>query len=210
MARFFISYRRDDSAGWTGRLAVDLKNRFGEEAVFQDISAIGPGEKFIAAIERSLESCSVVLVVIGREWLLARDSAGSRRLDNPEDPVRLEVAMALARTDRLVIPVLVGGANMPPTNQLPSELRPLADRLAFELSDTRWKYDLAQLAAALAKKARPNGRSWLALLSIALVSIVALLAAIVAVLAAYWYLGGSGIPRHAPPPKLPMKLIHPL
>jgi TM2 domain-containing membrane protein YozV len=151
MAGIFISYRRDDSAGWVGRLATDLQERFGQETVFQDIGAIGAGEDFVAAIERSLESCSAVLVVIGPEWSRVKDRAGIRRLDNPDDTVRIEVAKALARKDHLVIPVLVGGAQMPTAAELPSELWALARRNALELSDKRWTYDLEQLMASLMK-----------------------------------------------------------
>jgi hypothetical protein len=158
MVDIFISYRRDDSAGWTGRLTTDLQRRFGQKTVFQDIGAIEPGEDFIAVIERSLQACSVVLVVIGREWSLAKDKAGLRRLDNPEDPVRLEVAMALARKDLLVIPVLVGGAKMPTRAELPTEITALANRNAFELSDKRWDFDFKQLESILVRKANTKAR----------------------------------------------------
>lgn len=151
MGDIFISYRRDDTAGWAGRLSTDLQEQL-EEAVFQDIGAIAAGEDFVDAIERSLESCSAVLVLIGPDWSLIKDKAGTRRLDNPEDTVRLEIARALARKDRLVIPVLVGGAEMPSADELPPELKALVRRNAFELSDTRWNYDLKQLVATLIEK----------------------------------------------------------
>ena len=152
MTGIFISYRRDDSAGWTGRLSDNLKERFGQEAVFQDIEDIGAGDDFYVAIEHSLESCSVVLVVIGHEWVHIKDETGARRLDNPKDTVRFEVAKALARQDRLVIPVLVGGAKMPTADELPEELKALAHRNAFKLSDEDWKPNLEKLTARLVKK----------------------------------------------------------
>ncbi len=65
MAGVFISYRRQDSAGWAGRLATDLIERFGPDTVFQDIDAIGAGEDFVTVIERALGACAVVLVLIG-------------------------------------------------------------------------------------------------------------------------------------------------
>ncbi|MBP6708540.1 MAG: TIR domain-containing protein [Candidatus Accumulibacter sp.] len=177
MVRVFLSYRRDDSAGWAGRLATDLQKRFGHEAVFQDIDAIEAGEDFVAAIERSLESCSAVLVVIGREWSLITDEKGARRLDNPDDTVRLEVARALARKDRLVIPVLVGGARMPTVDELPLELQALTRRNAFELSANRWEYDLDQLVAKLG----PWWMRWRKALSGAVAALSVLL------VAGYWY-----------------------
>ena len=192
MSGIFISYRRDDSAGWTGRLATDLQERFSPDVVFQDIDAIEAGENFIVAIDRSLTSCSVVLVVIGPEWTFVKDKTGNRRLDNPNDTVRLEVAKALGRKDRLVIPVLVGGAQMPSEDELPSELRELAQRNAFELSDTRWTYDFDRLVevlvkhAGLAEKSYPSIRErsraarWLGIISIVFV-------AAVGSIASYWY-----------------------
>ena len=146
MAVVFISYRRDDSAGWAGRLATDLIERFGSEAVFQDIDAIEAGEDFVAAIERALGSCSAVLVLIGPDWSIIKGKGGGRRLDNPADTVRLEVAKSLHQEGLRVIPVLVGGAKMPDEDELPAELKPLAHRNALELSDKRWNYDLEKLA----------------------------------------------------------------
>ena len=153
MAGVFISYRRDDSAGWAGRLATDLLKRFGAKAVFQDIGAIGAGEDFVTAIERALGSCPAVLVLIGPDWSTIKDKGGSRRLDDPSDTVRLELAKALQREGVLVIPVLLGGASMPEAGDLPDELEPLARRNALELSDKRWNYDLERLAETLEKTA---------------------------------------------------------
>ncbi len=153
MADIFISYRRDDTAGWAGRLATDLVKRFGPEAVFQDISAIGAGEDFINAIESMLGSCSAVLVLIGPDWSTIKGKDGNRRLDDPSDTVRLEVAKALEREGVLVIPVLLGAASMPDADDLPAELELLVRRNAFELSDKRWNYDLDQLTESLVNTA---------------------------------------------------------
>jgi tetratricopeptide (TPR) repeat protein len=148
----FISYRRDDSAGWTGRLASDLQERLGPQTVFQDVATIEAGEDFVAAITRVLQTCAVALVIIGPEWHEIRDEEnGARRLENPQDLVRLETATALARPGLRVIPVLVGGARMPDADDLPADLRDLTKRNAFELSDTRWDYDVGKLAGILAK-----------------------------------------------------------
>jgi hypothetical protein len=151
VARIFISYRRNDSSGWVGRLASDLESRFGAGAVFKDIDTIEAGEDFVAVIEQALQSCSVVLVVIGPDWSSVQDKSGARRLHDPDDLVRLEVAKAIQRHDLRVIPVLVGGAGMPTANELPEDLRSLSRRNAFDLSDKRWDYDLAKLADTLAK-----------------------------------------------------------
>jgi hypothetical protein len=150
MSGIFISYRRADAAGWAGRLATDLFERFGRDAVFQDIEAISAGEDFAKVIERTLSTCSAVLVLIGPNWATVENSDGSLRLDDPTDTVRIEIAMALRREGVLVIPILVGGAKMPEDRDLPTDLKLLAGRNALELSDTRWNYDLDKLAESLA------------------------------------------------------------
>ncbi|MGH9308886.1 MAG: toll/interleukin-1 receptor domain-containing protein, partial [Vicinamibacterales bacterium] len=151
--RIFISYRRDDSAGWAGRLASDLQERLGQQTVFQDVATIEAGEDFVAAITRVLQTCAVALVVIGPDWRDIRDEQGAPRLENPQDLVRLEIATALRRQGLRVVPVLVGGATMPDGQELPADLRDLAKRHAFDLSDTRWDYDIGRLADTLAKVA---------------------------------------------------------
>lgn len=145
----FISYRRDDSSGHAGRLFDRLSAHFGDEQVFMDIDQIEPGEDFVQVIESAVGSCEILLALIGRNWLSSRDESG-RRLDNPNDFVRLEIAAALARGIP-VIPVLVQGARMPRPQDLPENLLALSRRHALELSDLRWKHDIDQLTGALEK-----------------------------------------------------------
>ena len=120
MAEIFTPYRHDDSTSATGRLAYALEAHFGDDRVFRD-REIGAGENFVEAIRRSVESATVVLVVVGRHWLDARDAAGRRRLDDPGDFVRLEIELALAAR-AAVVPVLVEGATMPSAGDLPPSL----------------------------------------------------------------------------------------
>lgn len=150
MAGMFISYRRSDSAGSTGRLMDDLKEQFPTSEVFRDVEAIEAGADFVEAIDKAVSSCSVLIAVIGPRWLSAGDAAGKRRIDDPNDFVRLEIAAALRRNVR-VIPVLVEGAQMPSADDLPEDIKPLSRRQAHELSDRRWNYDADQLFAALEK-----------------------------------------------------------
>jgi hypothetical protein len=144
-----VSYRREDSAGWVGRLVDDLADRFGADQVFQDVHSITPGVDFLDAINETLRQADCILVVIGPAWLSTKNEMGSRRIDDENDYVRLELATALRRGSR-VIPVLVGGARMPARALLPEELSALARRNAAELSDSRWSYDFEQLARAIA------------------------------------------------------------
>jgi hypothetical protein len=146
--RIFISYRRDDSRGYAGRLQGDLSRRYSEEHVFRDIE-IPPGADFGEYITGLVDKCNVVLAIIGPGWLDARDRDGERRLDDPQDWVRLEIERALARDGVEVIPVLVDGARLPPREELPPSMLALRRRNAFELSDRRWDYDLEQLGKHL-------------------------------------------------------------
>jgi hypothetical protein len=145
-AKIFINYRREDTAGHAGRLLDRLAPHF-PGRVFMDIDTLQPGVDFVEAIEQAVGSCEVLLVLIGREWLAA-DAAGRKRLDDPNDFVRLEVATALKRDIRL-IPVLVQSASMPRAEELPPDLAKLARRNAIELSDALWAYDVERLVKAI-------------------------------------------------------------
>ncbi len=154
----FISYRRNDSQGEAGRLFDDLANHFGEHSVFMDVAAIEAGRDFRKAIEEGVAKCGVLLVVIGLEWLDAKDGAGIRRLNDPSDFVRIETASALKR-DIPVIPVLVRGARMPSAEQLPPELKELAYRNCSELTHARWKSDVQLLTEALRRLLADSGEA---------------------------------------------------
>ena len=155
MGAIFISYRREDSEGHAGRLYEDLAERFGKEAVFFDVSAIEPGQDFRHAIDANVARCSVLLAIIGPRWLEA-GAPGARRIDDPSDFVRLEIASALKRSIP-VVPVLVQGAKMPAAAQLPADLGDLAWRNAVELSHARWASDVQVLARSLARHVDGGG-----------------------------------------------------
>jgi hypothetical protein len=158
MPTTFISYRRDDAAGYAGRLHEALENRLGRDQVFRDVDTLRPGQDFIEAIESRLAECRVFIAMIGREWLDARDSEGRRRLDQPHDYVRLEIVTALGRRDVRVIPVLIEGATMPPVESLPEPVRPLARKQAVHLRDDAWDHDVDRLASAIADVGSPVTR----------------------------------------------------
>lgn len=150
MAGIFISYRRDESRHAAGRLADDLVEAFGADSIFRDIEGIEPGVEFTQALDKALAACVVMLVVIGPRWLAMVDANGGRRLDQPGDWIRMEIATALQRQTR-VIPVLLEGAELPPESDLPEDIRPLVRRQAFELADGRWHGDIQRLINALSK-----------------------------------------------------------
>lgn len=148
MRAIFISYRRNDSEGEAGRLFDDLARHFGKDTVFMDVTAIQPGRDFRKAIDESVATCGVLLAIISNNWIDAKNDAGLRRLDDPADFVRLETASALRR-DIPVIPVLVRGVKMPPSEQLPDDLKDLAYRNGVELTHARWASDVQLLIKAL-------------------------------------------------------------
>lgn len=144
MGAIFVSYRRSDSQGEAGRLFDDLVMQFGDDKVFMDVAGIEVGRDFRKAIEEGIAKCGVLLVVMGPAWATATDEHGTRRLDDPQDFVRIEVASALTR-DIPVIPVLVRGAQMPHADQLPDCLKDLAFRNCVELTHARWRSDIQLL-----------------------------------------------------------------
>lgn len=149
MFALFISYRREDSAGYAGRLHEELEERFGAGQVFRDVDTLRPGQDFEDAIRERLAQCRACVVMIGPGWLKSQNAAGQRRLDQPGDYVAMEIAAALARPDVLVVPVLVGGATMPSPDELPEAIRSLARRHAFTAREETWEADMNRLAATL-------------------------------------------------------------
>lgn len=142
--KVFISYRREETAPYAGRLYDAMVTKFGESNVFMDVG-LAPGVDFVERITEVVSGCVVLIVVMGPDWATARDEGGNARLADPDDFVRLEVETALRRQDVTPIPVLVDGARMPKAEELPSELRPLLRRNALEMSDARWTYDVSRL-----------------------------------------------------------------
>ena len=150
MSGIFISYRREDSAAYAGRLCDRLSAHFGAEQVFMDVDDIPPGADFVSRIDAKVGSCDAMVVVIGKSWLTARNAQGQLRLSDPNDFVGLEVAIALQR-GVLVIPALVSGAQMPKADELRTDLKDLARRNALTINDQDFQRDTDNLIGALDK-----------------------------------------------------------
>ena len=148
VARIFLSYRRTDAPGHAGRIYDALVSHFGDERVFMDVDDIPPGRSFPQVLDEALAACDVLLALIGPQWLARSRRLGRRRLDDPDDFVRLEIGRALQR-GIIVIPVLVQDARMPTRQDLPEPVAPLADVQAFEMTDRRWGADMRSLLAML-------------------------------------------------------------
>ena len=148
----FICYRREDTAAYAGRLGDALVERFGRNSVFMDVDTIEAGVDFNDEIDRAIGHCDALIALIGPRWLEAASARG-RRLDDPQDFVRVEIGHALDRNIR-VIPTLVGGAQMPDAGDLPGDIAKLAKRNAVELTDKRFRTDLQSLVEPLERIAQ--------------------------------------------------------
>lgn len=183
MPSTFISYRRDDAAGYAGRLHDALERRLGRDEIFRDVDTLEPGQDFADAIDARIGACRVFIAMIGREWLDARDGSGRRRLDQPGDYVRKEIASALARREVRVIPVMIEGASMPDADSLPDDIRALTRKQALHLRDDAWDFDVDRLVTAItgdstrkdAGIAHSSSRRWLVAGGIFVVAALALL-----------------------------------
>lgn len=152
--RIFISYRQNDSPGDCRQLCERLQQRFGEENVFFDVHSIRLGENWWSVASEKIKSSDVLLVPIGQNWLSARDKNGRRRLDDPRDPLRREISLALEEKIRM-IPVLVERATMPEADQLPEDIREFADLNACELRHRSFSRDVDALIEDLAETVAP-------------------------------------------------------
>jgi TIR domain len=149
MPKIFLSYRRSDAADAAGRIFDRLVGTFGAASVFKDVDSIRPGADYTEVIDEHLGSCDVLLVIIGPTWLNASKADGTPRLADAADLVRLEIERALSNRI-LVIPVLVGNAVVPASEELPESLRPLVYRNAHAVRpDPDFHHDMDRLVTAL-------------------------------------------------------------
>lgn len=148
--RIFLSYRRDDAPADTDLVYRELAAYFGEDRVFYDIEKIGYGDDFHEAIDARIADCTVLVALIGASWAtLEKD--GVRRLDDPDDYVRLEIATAL-RQGKRVIPVLLEGTPMPAAKRLPPEIARIARLNAVEIDARHLRRDVDVLIGAIERK----------------------------------------------------------
>jgi TM2 domain-containing membrane protein YozV len=149
MRVIFISYRRSDSDDVTGRIYDALTSKFSEVEMFMDFDKIPLGVSFPQYLKSKLKRAEVTLVIIGPAWVDAADKQGRRRLDDPNDWVRIEIETAL-RSKMPVIPILVSRANLPKESELPESLRALVSRQATEVRPGRdFKSDMENLFTRL-------------------------------------------------------------
>jgi TIR domain len=148
--RIFLSYRRDDSGGQAGRLSDRLVPEFGRDNLFLDIDSIPLGVNFVKRLTAEVAACDILIALIGPRWLDTRNDRNERRIDQPNDFVRIEIAAALQR-DIPVIPALVDGAALPRPELLPDDVKDLALRNGIELHHTSFHSDVDRLIRELQK-----------------------------------------------------------
>lgn len=132
MGAIFINYRRQDAQFAVDRLYGWLARAYGKTRLFRDIDHIGPGADFVAAIENALQQCSVVLVVMGTQWLTVTTRDGGRRIDEPGDFVRQEIEKAIERNVPL-LPLYLDGMAPPAAHELPESIQQLARANGYTL-----------------------------------------------------------------------------
>jgi len=142
--KIFISYRRNDTFATAGRLYDRLEAHFGTDNIFLDVDNLLPGVDFVKELRRSIDDCDIILVLIGSTWLDSTDNNGKRKIDNPNDFVRIEIKIALEK-NKIVIPVLIEDVEMPRSRSLPEVLKPLASRQASKLVHEQFNTDVKRL-----------------------------------------------------------------
>src|SRR5262245_51704291 len=157
MSKVFISYRREDAAGYAQAIYGRLERHLRRDQIFMDVDTIEPGVDFVTRIERAVSESDVVIALIGQRWMGDLEN-GPPRIQDPHDFVHLEIATALLQSIT-VIPVLVDNANMPSPDKLPPPLQPLVRRHALELSNTRFRFDLERISQAARKALVPRSLS---------------------------------------------------
>ena len=149
----FISYRRTDSEGYAGRLYDALSGIFGIDKIFIDVEGIPPGSDFPSYIEVPLQSCQVMLVLIGPSWLNIKGASGTRRLFESDDLVRKEIKAGLDK-GIIVIPVLLQNTPMPKEEELPNEIKELSARNAISLTHKGFNDEVNKLAQQITQAIR--------------------------------------------------------
>ncbi len=145
MGKIFISYRRADSEYVVGRIYSDLCAAYGKKNIFKDVDSIPLGVDFRDEIAKIVHDCDILIALIGEHWSTITDEAGTTRINDPDDYLRIEVEEALKR-DIPVIPIITSNAKLPGEDDLPDSLKKLAFRNAIQVRpDPDYKSDFNRL-----------------------------------------------------------------
>ena len=154
MSKIFISYRRQESGDIVGRIFDHLSNVFTKHNIFKDVDNIGAGENFRNVITDAIKNSQVLLLIIGREWIKVKGPNGIRRIDDPNDYVRIEIETAIENKIR-IIPILIGDTNLPSPDKFPLQIRNITNFNAVKIrNDPDFKKDINHLVSELRKVVR--------------------------------------------------------
>ena len=175
----FLSYRRQDTPDFTGRLAEKLRHAPGIGTVFMDVESVQPSADFTSAIERALGQSRACVAIIGRDWL-GRSANGAARIWDADDWVRLEIAGALGRKANMrIVPVFTADAAMPRAQDLPADIRALTRINGVPFHHDSFDRDADFLADVLLGRKKPARRRILQAAAGLVAAAVVLLAAAV-------------------------------
>ena len=142
----FLNYRSTDDTAAVELLDRELTARLGEQAVFRDHRSITPGTRYEPELIEKAKRCKVLLVLIGPRW---EQIHGHRPLDDENDYVRREIAAALAQRRVSVVPVLIGPRGLLRPEDLPQDVRALADLQVLTLKHRYTEHDVVVLVNEL-------------------------------------------------------------
>ena len=132
MRKIFINYRRAEAEYAAGARGRELRRHFGDDRIFRDKEDIGGGASWKRRVLDEINGESALLILIGRDWATVTDAQGRRRLDNPDDPLRMEIADGL-KDGAAILPILLENAEMPADTELPDDLRSITEHNALRL-----------------------------------------------------------------------------
>jgi hypothetical protein len=200
MRKIFINYRRAEAEYAAGALGRDLRRHFGDDRIFRDKEDIAGGASWKRRVLDEINRESALLILIGRDWAKVTDAQGKRRLENPDDPLRMEIADGLS-DGAAILPILLENAEMPADTELPEDLRSITEHNALKLRDSDWQYDLTNICRTLERAgfqpiaSSPQTKDAPSLPKTAVgsrVVVAAVIVALVSVLAAFGGLAGLG------------------
>jgi pterin-4a-carbinolamine dehydratase len=153
----FISYRRADAAPHTLAIKMELEGRLRAVQVFVDTHHIQGGDRWSREIEVALRAAKVVMPVIGRDWA-GLSAEGARRIDDPDDWVRKEIALGLELKSQALLPLLVDGAPPVTAADLPPDCKALAEIQALRIVVNDWEASVDKLVNTLGHRFGFDGK----------------------------------------------------
>ena len=184
-ASIFVNYRRSDAGVEARAIYEHLAKLYGQSRVFIDINFIKEGSDFRKVLDQHLRRCRALVAIIGPNWMEASDENGHRRLDDPDDFVRVEIGTAIDR-GITVIPVLVNGAPLPHSNELPDDLGQLCFQQAATVTTQNFAEDIRRLGGSLGTHV---GRQVIDRVSLSVASGVGILTAFIALFSGLFAVG---------------------